>query len=161
MEVFLALGTNLGNKIDNLNMAISAINKLISTEVLAVSKVYETEPFDVLDEQDSYLNCCIKIKTDFSPHVLLGCCLGIEAAMGRLRPFYHASRIIDIDFILCENTKISTKDLTLPHPEFFNRAFVLKPLLDICDEKDKRNFANRLKSLGEDGIKVYSESLNF
>lgn len=161
METFLALGSNLGDRLENLKNAINNINRLINTKVLQVSKVYETAPFDVLDKQDNYLNCCIRIKTEFSPEVLLGCCLGIEAAMGRTRPFFHASRVIDIDLLLYENIKVNQKDLVLPHPRMLERAFVLVPLLDVCEEPMRGEFFKNLQQLDQSGVELYLEDIKF
>lgn len=155
MESILGFGSNLGDRLKNLNLAIDNIKRLINTEVLEISKIYETEPFDVLDEQNCYLNCCVKIKTDFTPEVLLGCCLGIEAAMGRTRPFFHASRIIDIDLIMCQNMKINTQHLVLPHPRMFERAFVLIPLLDVYHGTSVSLIQEKLKNLDTKSVKLY------
>lgn len=130
-EAVLAFGTNLGNRRWNLEKAIDSVKKLPKTEFLAVSKFYETEPFEVPDEQSFYLNCCAKLETDLEPNTLLGACLGIEACTGRIRTFKNASRIIDIDLIFYGDLKIESSDLVLPHPQVFKREFVLLPLLDL------------------------------
>ena len=135
-EAVLAFGTNLNNKLLNIKTALEAVKKLPRTEIISVSKFYETDPFDVPDKQDKYINCCAKIKTDLEPNTLLGTCLGIEASMGRIRPFKNASRIIDIDLILYGNSKILSKDLVLPHPEMLKRTFILIPLLDLYPSGD-------------------------
>lgn len=135
-EAVLAFGTNLNNKLLNIKTALEAVKKLPRTKIISVSKFYETDPFDVPDKQDKYINCCAKIKTDLEPNTLLGACLGIEASMGRIRPFKNASRIIDIDLILYGNSKILSKDLVLPHPEMLKRTFVLIPLLDLYPSGD-------------------------
>ena len=160
MEAFLALGSNVGNRLKNLKTALTHIKKLINTKVLNISKVYETKPFDVLDKQEYYLNCCVKLQTEFSPEVLLGCLLGIEAAMGRTRPFYHAARIIDIDLLLYENIKVNTKDLILPHPEILKRAFVMVPLFDIYNEEYNFKFIDKLKITDKAGVNVFGEGIN-
>ncbi len=130
-EAVLGLGTNLNNKEDNIKNAIKAIVNLPKTKFMKVSNFYETNPFDVPNIEDNYINCCVKIITNLTPNTLLGTCLGIESAMGRTRPFYHASRIIDIDLIIYGDYKINSNDLILPHPEFSKRLFVLEPLLDL------------------------------
>ena len=130
-EAVIALGTNLLDRERYLQIAIEAIKKLPGTVVEAVSSIYETKPFQTLDPQGDYLNCCLKIKTELSPEMLLGCCLGIEAVMGRKRPFKNAARIIDIDLLLYEDVPRNTKHLTLPHPRIKERAFVMVPLSDL------------------------------
>ena len=81
-----------------------------------------------------FYNICVKIRTGLSPNALLGACLGIEAALGRVRSFKNAPRIIDIDIILYEGVETDTPELTLPHKEMRNRAFVLQPLCELTDE---------------------------
>ena len=96
-KAVVALGTNLGNRWENLSKAIRALELLPgSTTVVASSHIYETEPFEVPDEQNKYLNMCAIVMTELSPRALLGACLGIEAAMMRERTVKNASRLIDI-----------------------------------------------------------------
>lgn len=130
-EAVIALGSNIGNREERLREAIHALGRLPDTTVLMVSGHYETEPFEVPDEQDDYLNCCLKLMTELDPQTLLGACLGIEAAMGKVRTFKNASRVIDVDLLLYGDVHMDTKDLTLPHPRMLERAFVLVPLSDI------------------------------
>ena len=150
-EAVLEFGTNLGDRENNIKSAIDAVRKLPETEVISISKFYETEPFGVPDEQENYINCCAKIKTNLEAQTLLGACLGIEAAMGRIRTFKNAARIIDIDLILYGNLNIETKDLIVPHPRMLERLFVLVPLLDLYPSgnalgiKFKKNLDDLLK----------------
>lgn len=131
-EAILSFGSNLGDRFKNLKKAIDCIGKLPKTKVVKVSAIYETPPFGVSEEQNYYLNCCARIATDFSPEILMGCCLGIEKALGRIRPYKNASRTIDIDLIFYEDLKINKENLQIPHPFWQERAFVLKPMMDIC-----------------------------
>lgn len=130
-EAVLSLGSNLGNKLENIISATKALNYIPMTKIVDISKIYETIPVEVNDIQDDYLNCCVRLETELSPNALLGTILGIEATLKRKRPFWHASRIIDIDLLLYENVSLNTKELTLPHPRMFERAFVLVPLKDL------------------------------
>lgn len=130
-EAVIELGSNLGNREENLKRAIDSIDLLPGTCVKKVSRYYETEPFGVPDKQDNYINCCVQISTELLPETLLGCCLGIEAAMGRVRTYKNAARIIDVDLLLYENANRLTTDLTLPHARIKERAFVMVPLKDI------------------------------
>lgn len=131
-EAIVAFGSNLGNRTENINRAIEAINLLPETSIIDTSNFYETEPFGVPDAQNNYINLCAKVSTDLSPQILLGCLLGIESAMGRKRPYRFCSRIIDLDLIFYENQIINEKNLTLPHPRALERAFVLVPMHDLC-----------------------------
>lgn len=133
MNAYIGIGTNIGDREKNIRDAIKALNHLPLTKVTDVSAVYETEPWGYT-EQDNFYNVCVKVETEMSPEVLLGGCLGIESAMGRERPFKNAPRIIDIDLLLYESEKRSSKELMLPHPFIGERAFVMVPLKDILPE---------------------------
>lgn len=130
-EAVLALGSNLGDRFNNLNLAIAALKRTPMVEVAQVSEIYETLPVEVLDKQPNFLNCCVKIKTELTPSALLGVALGIESSLKRERPFWHASRIIDIDLLLYEGVSCNSSELILPHPRMLERAFVLVPLKDL------------------------------
>ena len=101
-RVVLGLGTNLGDRRENLRAALAALSHLPKTEVENVSSVWQTAPFDVPDEQQDYWNICVLLKTELSPSAVLGACLGIEAAMGRVRKIYHGARCMDLDVLLYE-----------------------------------------------------------
>ena len=154
-EAVLELGTNLGDRYSNIRKVINAIELLPSTRVVKVSDYYETEPFDVPDKQADYINCCVQIETDLEPETLLGCCLGIEASMGRIRTFKNSARIIDVDLLLYEGESRSTKDLTLPHPRMLERGFVLVPLSDIYPEKVALgiNFVEKYEIVDKTGVR--------
>lgn len=153
-EAVIALGSNLGNKIENINAAIRAIAKLSGVKILKASGVYETEPVDC-ETGDNFYNAAILIETSVSPAVLLGECLGIEAAMGRIRTKKNAPRIIDLDLILYEGFKAESYELTLPHPRTLERAFVMAPLLDLYPSGRAPGmfFGPRLRDMGMDGVK--------
>ena len=138
-EAIISLGSNLGEKEKNINYAINSVNLIPETKIIKVSGLYETTPVGVPNEQPNYLNCCAKISTELTPQMLLGALLGIESAMGRKRKFRFCERIIDIDLIFYENEKINEKYLTLPHPRAMQRAFVLVPLADICENMRFKN----------------------
>lgn len=133
MNAYIGIGTNIGDRETNIRDAIKALNHLPKTKITDVSAVYETEPWGYT-QQDNFYNICVKVETELSPEVLLGGCLGIEASMGRERPFKNAPRIIDIDLLLYEDEKRCTEELMLPHPLIGERAFVLIPLKDILPE---------------------------
>lgn len=130
---YISIGTNIGDKLNNINNALNAINHLPNTQVANVSSVYETEPWGYA-AQDNFYNICAAVETEFSPNAFLGACLGIEAAFGRERPFKNSPRIIDIDVLLYNNLKIDTAELIVPHPRMHERAFVLIPLKDIVPD---------------------------
>ncbi len=154
-EAVVALGSNIGNKKENLEKAINALKLLPMTEVKKVSKFYENPPFDVPDKQNYYVNCCTLLKTELSPKALLGACLGIESAMGRRREYKHAPRILDIDLLLYGNERENTTELTIPHPKIEERAFVLVPLKDLCENERFFNFdfSKAIKSIDKSKLK--------
>lgn len=154
-EAILSLGSNLGNRILNLEKSIDSIKKIPETKIIKISSFYETEPFGVNDIQNKYINCCIKISTELNSNILMGCCLGIEATLGRIRKYKFSPRTIDIDILAYENEIKNEKNLILPHPEMLNRAFVLIPLKEICsDLKFKNiNFSENLNSCDTSTVK--------
>ena len=126
----LGIGGNIGNVLENIKTVNSAVELLPETNIINRSSIYKTPPWGVTD-QPNFFNQCLLINTYLSPHALLGACLGIEAAIGRIRKERWRERIIDIDLILYENIKIESKELTIPHPRMMERAFVLVPLNEI------------------------------
>jgi len=135
MKAVLGIGTNIGDRLKNIENVYSSLALLPNTEIIKKSSVYETEPWGY-EQQDRFLNCAVLIKTELSPNALLGACLGIEAALGRVRKFKNGPRIIDVDILLLENTEISTDELTVPHRFIKQRDFVLVPLHDLFPENE-------------------------
>ncbi len=157
-KAYLGIGTNIGDREENLKNALISLNLLPMTEVTAVSKVYETEPVGFAD-QDDFLNIAVEIETELTAQNILGACLGIEAGLGRIRNIKNGPRVIDIDLLLYENEKYDTPSLVLPHPRMFEREFVLRPLLDIefINPLFDREWAQN--SLTGEGIKKYSDTI--
>lgn len=135
---YVALGTNLGDRADNIKAAINALNLLPGTAVSACSKIYETTPFGYAP-QGNFLNAVVRLQTTLSPAALLGACLGIEAACGRVRTIKNGPRVLDLDLLLYDDLSIDTPELCLPHPRMLQRAFVLKPLVDLLPEEIYRS----------------------
>ena len=134
--VFLALGSNLGNRQDNIHQAISALKKAGVTMVRC-SSIIETDPVGG-PPQGKYLNCVIKCRTNFVPTRLLQIIQGIEKNLGRVRSVPNAPRTMDIDILLYDDLKVKIPILTIPHPRMFEREFVLKPLAEIDPEVAER-----------------------
>lgn len=130
MRYVLALGTNIGDRKQNLEKAIEAINSMPYTDVIKCSSIYETQPVGYAKQDDFYNLVCL-VESRFEPHEILGACMGIEAGFGRTRSIKNGPRIIDIDVIFAENQKINTRNLTVPHPRYFERRFVLEPMLEL------------------------------
>ncbi|MEL6924730.1 MAG: 2-amino-4-hydroxy-6-hydroxymethyldihydropteridine diphosphokinase [Bacteroidota bacterium] len=128
--IFLATGTNLGNKEANLREA----NRLIETRVgriLSKSSIYCTKAWGITEQADFY-NQVLEVQTLLPPHVVLEQILNIEADMGRFREIKWGPRLIDIDLLFYESEIIDSPRLTVPHPELQNRNFVLVPLMEIA-----------------------------
>lgn len=160
--VYLGIGTNIGDRMKNLQSAVNALAHLPGTKVTDASDVYETEPWG-FTQQDNFYNICVKVATDLSPHAMLGACLGIEAAFGRERPFKNSPRTIDIDVLLYNDVQINTVELTLPHPRIGERAFVLVPLKDVFSAMETGNidFNFVYKSCDKKGIFKVNEYIKF
>lgn len=132
-KAYLALGSNIGDGEKNILRAYNALNAVPGIAVTKKSNFYITQPWGYTEQAD-FTNACCETETSLSPEALLGACLGIEAAMGRVREFKNGPRIIDIDVIMYENETRNTDELKLPHPSFSERDFVLRPLLDVSND---------------------------
>lgn len=128
---YLSLGSNLGNREQNLEEAVRRASTL--GRVVAVSSFYETEPVEVTD-QPWFLNCVLALETTAEPALLMRELLGIEHEMGRQRLVKKGPRSIDIDILLFGDAVVNTPDLTIPHPEMTRRRFVLEPLAEIAPD---------------------------
>lgn len=148
---YVGIGTNMGDRVDNINAGIDALKLLPNTSVIDVSNIYETKPWGLLD-QPNFLNGVIKVETDFSPRAFLGALLGIEAAMGRIRTIKNGPRVLDLDLLLFDNEIINSKELTLPHPFICQREFVLKPLTELNDDPQ---FLEALNKLDQGAVWIY------
>ncbi len=132
-SVFLGIGTNLGEREENLKKAIALTGEHIGN-VIMVSSVYETEPWGFKSDT-KFLNIVAKVETGLTPSGLLGRILMIEAMMGRLREGSgYKSRIIDIDILFFGSRIFGNKALTIPHPKIQDRKFVLVPLSEIAGD---------------------------
>ena len=130
MKAVLGIGTNIGDRLKNIEEAYESLSLVPGIELLRKSSVYETEPWGYVDQPNFY-NTVVEIETELSPNALLGVCLGIEAAMGRVREFKNGPRVIDVDLLVYEGRTSDTRELQLPHPRIGERAFVLVPLSEL------------------------------
>jgi 2-amino-4-hydroxy-6-hydroxymethyldihydropteridine diphosphokinase len=128
-HVYLALGSNIGNRQENLSKALERLREIVDIDKF--SSVYETEPVGYLD-QPRFLNMVCYGQTTCSPDGLLCSTQAIEEALGREPSFRNAPRPIDIDILLYDNLRLETEHLTIPHPRMSERAFVLVPLVEIA-----------------------------
>lgn len=157
MHALLGIGTNLGDREENLAMAFTGLEKLPGTQILALSNIYETAPFDVLSQQEDYLNGCVLIDTALSPEALLRRCLDLETALGRVRKEYHGARTMDIDLLLYEGFTSSSPELTVPHPHIRERAFVMVPLSDLFPGRIALgyDFSEAYEQVEKSGVRLY------
>lgn len=132
-NVYLGLGSNLGDRSVHLAEALRQLNGSPLIEVSAVSSVYETEPVGV-KEQPPFLNLVVSASTTLSPHELLDRCLDIERSLGRIRRERWGPRTIDIDMLLYGDIAADDERLVLPHPRMAERGFVVIPLAEIAPD---------------------------
>jgi 2-amino-4-hydroxy-6-hydroxymethyldihydropteridine diphosphokinase len=132
-RVVLALGGNVGDKVLSLRRALRAIASEPRVELTAVSRFYRTPPWGKTD-QDWFLNACALGRTSLKPEALLDRMKALEVELGRAPAERWGPRVIDIDLIAYGDIALKTERLTLPHPELFNRAFVLVPLAEIAPD---------------------------
>lgn len=138
-KAVIGLGTNIGDRKENILNAYSALEKVPGIHLLRNSSVWETKPWGY-EDQPSFYNSVIEIATDLPPHALLGVCLGIEAALGRIRSFKNGPRIIDLDLLIYEGAEIGDENLTVPHSRIGERAFVLVPLSELFPDMNIYGF---------------------
>ena len=131
--IVLALGGNVGDKVLNLRRALHALAGDPQIELTAVSRFYRTAPWGKTD-QDWFVNACALARTSLTPQALLDRVKALEVKLGRAPAERWGPRVIDIDLIAYDDLALKTERLTLPHPELFNRAFVLAPLAEIAPD---------------------------
>lgn len=130
-NIFLALGTNLGDRMDNLRRAVAALPP--SVKVIILSSVYETPPWGYAD-QPAFLNMTLAAETDLEPLALIAFLKKLETDLGREKTFRNGPRLIDMDILFYDDLIFEQSDLTIPHPRLHERAFVLVPLNDIAPD---------------------------
>ena len=155
-SVFLAFGSNLGNRSANLKAAV--MNLTPQMTVKKKSSVYETPPWG-FKEQNAFLNLVVKAETYLDPEPLLRHLKRLEAALGRVPNFQNGPRLIDIDILFFDDRIINTSPLVVPHPRLHERAFVLVPLVEI--EPDlihptlHRTVSSLLEGVDKSDIKLF------
>ncbi len=130
-KVVYSLGSNLGDRLNNLQGAVDALRDTPDVIVVDVSSVYETDPVGGPEDSPNFLNLVVVAETTLEPRTLLERALAIEDAYGRERGEKWAPRTLDVDLIMVGNTSSDVEDLRLPHPLAGERAFVLLPWLEI------------------------------
>ncbi len=161
--IYLALGSNLGDRRANLTGAIDQLRAHLT--ITHTSSIYETAPAYVTD-QPSFYNMVLQGQTALSPHDLLHTLQSIERALGRRETIRYGPRPIDLDILLYDDLQLETPELTIPHPRMSERAFVLIPLAEIASDliipgqtEPVQTLADHLTTEGEGQIlRVVTES---
>ena len=130
VKVYLGVGSNLGNRKRNINIAIKKLQDAKGIRVTKVSSLIETEP-EGGPPQNRFLNGAIEIKTKLSPYELLRLLKVIEKELGRIPSVKNGPRPIDLDILAFGNEKIDSSHLKIPHPMMHKREFVMKPLQEL------------------------------
>jgi dihydroneopterin aldolase/2-amino-4-hydroxy-6-hydroxymethyldihydropteridine diphosphokinase len=144
-RAFVALGSNLGDRESYLRFGVSSLG-----DVVACSQVWETDPVGGPQDQGAYLNMVVEVATDLDPFAFLRRCHRIEAAAGRERIVHWGPRTLDVDLIFHGDRRIDSPELTLPHPRYAERRFVLAPLSEIAPERCPEGWQDRL---ADDGVR--------
>ena len=141
---YIALGTNLGNRLTNLKTALTAFTPQMT--VLEKSHIYETPPWGYTD-QPSFLNQVVKVETYLEPEPLLRHLKRLEVVLGREPSFPNGPRLIDLDLLFFDDLVLVTPALIVPHPRLQERAFVLVPLNDIAPDLVHPEFKKTVREL--------------
>ncbi len=128
---FLGLGTNIGDRLANLQRAVNGLGAVRGVTVEEVSSIYETEPVGG-PEQEAFCNCAVRVRSELGPVGLLRAGLRVESRMGRVREVRWGPRLIDIDVLLFEQRIVRLPRVEIPHPRLAERAFALVPLLEVA-----------------------------
>lgn len=130
MRVFIGLGSNLENPLEQIKTAIKDMKAMIDTELVACSSLYKSPPMGPQDQPD-YINAAIELETTLTPHSLLDELQKIEQQHGRVRKRHWGERTLDLDVLVYGEQVLKDDRLTVPHPGIAERAFVVYPLAEL------------------------------
>lgn len=140
---YVALGSNLGDRESFLRLGVRGLGN-----VTAMSNVYETDPVGGPDDQGPYLNMVVQVETSLDPFALLRRCQRIEAEAMRQRIIHWGPRTLDVDIVQFDDLTLESDDLSIPHPRFGERRFVLAPLADIAPDRCPPGWDDQLEPGG-------------
>ena len=165
IEAFLGIGSNIGNRFDNIQECISRVKSNLSINCISLSRIYESSPMYNINQRN-FLNMVIKIETDLEPIELLNQMKINESAMGRkFDKGSNQPRVIDVDILSYGDVSFSSKELVIPHPKITERDFVLKPWSDIAPDYKLPEINKTISELisnldiNSNIIKLYDKSL--
>ena len=133
VRAFIGLGANVGDPLTQIEQAMAALMSLPATVGLQRSRLYRTAPWQA--QGPDFINAMVQLDTQLSAPELWVQMQRIEEAAGRIRPYHHAPRTLDLDLIFYGQAVINSPALVLPHPRWRERAFVLRPLSDLAPER--------------------------
>ncbi len=148
-KIILSLGSNIGDKKSNLETAINQINKF--SAIKKISSIYESEPI-LLKDQDNFYNLVLEIDYKKSVIELLESTKDVERRMGRKKTVKYGPRIIDIDIVFFNNKIVNLKDLVIPHYDWSNRVFVVKPLSELFKEFNMQDYKLDVQKINKVGM---------
>ncbi len=130
VTAYIGLGANLGDPVSAVQKALADLGQLPLTQKMAASGLYRTAPHEAKGPE--FINAVAALETRLTAPELLACLQQLEQAAGRERPWHHAPRTLDLDLLLYGDARIDSPALTVPHPRWRQRAFVLLPLAEIA-----------------------------
>ena len=159
-EVYLSIGTNIGEREKNLQQAVQALMDQSVVQVKRISSIYETEAVGYTEQAD-FLNIAVVVETTLIAQEMLEVCQSIENKLGRVREMRWGPRIIDLDILLYNQENIETESLIIPHPRMYERAFVLVPLQEIAPSNgvthEKATRTLQAFNIEQEGVKLWKK----
>lgn len=162
-NIYILLGTNLGDREHNLSTALTKIKNIENIELLSISSIYESKAVDMDDDSPYFLNQAAGVRYSGSPHQLLTELETVEKSMGRKNKGQKKPRIIDLDILLFGSHTVNSKGLIIPHRELLNRPFAIIPLLEISKTIKHpvtgQNLASYITDKDEASLSLYKRNV--